>query len=278
MCDKISETDYNFELYKVLVDETRNLHTQWINNFRVILTFNSILMAGLIAIIVVFAKGEARGDFISLMRATLIILPILGISVTILGIRILYRLHESYELRYDELRFIEIDLSDRMPLLPYLEGNKKFRGEEVEVHENARPLSETSSIKLQKVNGYEAYRLIAIAFIAAYLFVSISQFSIKNVNSATKIDSFMKTSDSEILKTIDSIHSILLKSDITLKRLTDSIAQARIESIVGSVESINAQLNGLAKDVVDLKLTIEKTHKKVHNQANSADAKSRAAD
>ena len=109
------------------------------------------------------------------MRVTLIILPILGISVTILGIRIIYRLNESYELRYDELRFIEIDLSDRMPLLPYCEGKKKFRGEEEEGNKNARPLSEISSIELQKVNGYKAYKLIAIAFIAAYFFVSIGK-------------------------------------------------------------------------------------------------------
>jgi phosphate/sulfate permease len=257
--NQIPETDYSFELYKALIDETRNLHTQWINNFRVILTFNSILMAGLIAIIIVFAKGEAKNDFISLIRVTLIILPILGISITMLGIRIINRLYESYKLRYEELRFIEIKLSDRLPLLPYCEGNKKFLNKTEDGNIKAKPLDTVSSIKPQKVNGHLAYKLIALGFILAYFSVSIFQFSIKSDNSTVNIESSIQALHTDYLKTIKSFKESNNKS-------------------IDAVESIKAQLHHLNKNVVELKLAIEQIQLKSHNQANSADVKSHAAD
>ena len=63
--NKENIVDFNkaFELYKLIIDENRHLHQVWIDNFKIILTFNSILLAGAFALLTILNKeGDSNSN------------------------------------------------------------------------------------------------------------------------------------------------------------------------------------------------------------------------
>ena len=55
--EKMGTCSKTFDLYKLIIEENRHLHQVWIDNFRIILTFNSILLAGAFALLTILNKG-----------------------------------------------------------------------------------------------------------------------------------------------------------------------------------------------------------------------------
>ena len=68
-----TEVDYNFELYKLLYDEKRHNHTRWIDNYKITISFNSILLATLSAILIYILKEPSKALINN--TATLILYP-----------------------------------------------------------------------------------------------------------------------------------------------------------------------------------------------------------
>ena len=152
-------TDYNLELYKIIIEETRNIHTQWINNFRVILTFNSFILTASVGLILLLIKeGVDDPEFIKLMYSILTIASTLGIIVTLIGISLIYRLHVINRLRQEELRRIENRLSDKFILLPFVEGYQRFFIKKTNDNK-IKPL------KFRLINGFIGYVTIFGVFI-----------------------------------------------------------------------------------------------------------------
>jgi hypothetical protein len=60
--DSRAPREYDVRLYEILVEELRSLHGVWIDNFRVILTFNSLLLPASFALSILINRGEIAPD------------------------------------------------------------------------------------------------------------------------------------------------------------------------------------------------------------------------
>jgi len=162
----------DFDLYKILIDELRKLHTSWIDNFRVILTFNSILLPGTLAIFVYISRGEITTTNSRLIISTI---SLIGMFVTFLGIILIRRIRAIMKLRQCQIRKLELHLFDKIAIAPFWEGYKFFGGK-IDTSINKDLIEKLKNIKFfkfSKINAFGIYVLICISFILGYLLLLI---------------------------------------------------------------------------------------------------------
>ena len=170
----------NFKLYKILIEVLRSLHTQWIDNFRIILTFNSILLPGTLALFVFIAKGEVKQE--SLVSSYLLVglISFIGILVTLVGIFIIRRINAIKKLRQKQLRKLESDVCKKTSVAPFCEGYKlMIDGEPSDCKDMASFIDDVEPMKFRKVDAFWGYTIISLAFIVAYTLLLI--FSLKGI-------------------------------------------------------------------------------------------------
>jgi hypothetical protein len=163
-----------FELYKLIVEENRHLHQVWIDNFRIILTFNSILLAGAFTLLTILKKGGFPVCDPSAFNWSLRIISIIGIIATLVIIHIIRRTSAITRLRLKEMRYLESILFDSgMAVFPFEEGaivmgipkEKTFLKDK-----EAFPYP-VQAMKFNPLGGLGGYFLIGASFILSYIVI-----------------------------------------------------------------------------------------------------------
>jgi len=170
--NKLGESGRNkddWDLYTLLIQEEQNLHNRWIDNFRVILTFNSILLPGSIAIFLLLAREDVLDQARKLAPGILIVAALVGIVVTLVGAAFVSRLRSIGNLRHNEIRHIEDRLQESLLLRPFYEGRLLLDGEHDELRRTREDSLEAVGIpQIGKLSGYRGYRILVGVFLVAY--------------------------------------------------------------------------------------------------------------
>jgi hypothetical protein len=164
-------TDHqDWDLYELLMYEQQNMHVRWIDNFRVILTFNSILLPGIVAIFLLLARADISSKGRTIAPFMLIILASVGILVTAVGAAFVSRLSSIATLRHNQIRHLENELRKSLRIQPFSEGQLLLDGKDKDLlsrREDA--LAGVRKPHLGKISGYFGYMLITVVFGASYL-------------------------------------------------------------------------------------------------------------
>jgi hypothetical protein len=146
-----------------------NQHDVWMDNFRVILTFNSILLTGSFAVVAIILDNKSD----SFLFWTSL-LPLIGIVVTVIGMKIIERRRDITKLRQKEIREVEKMFQSRtadsqLPVYPFSAGYVLMGGSRDGLEELIS--SDVEPIKSAKFRGYKSYSYISCGFIIVYLFM-----------------------------------------------------------------------------------------------------------
>ena len=161
--------DAKWRMYDVLIAELRHLHTVWMDNFRVILTFNSILLPGALAVFALILKGDVTvGTTDSeIPMWPLMVLSFIGVFTTVVMMMIIQRVGAYTKLRQREIRKIEQEMLQDLPIHPFLEGyifgGGRIAGLEI--------VSETKQIRNKWFDSQIGYALISMGFVLAYFLI-----------------------------------------------------------------------------------------------------------
>jgi hypothetical protein len=161
--------DTKWRMYDLLIAEHRHLHDVWMDNFRVILTFNSILLPGALAVFVLILRGEVTvGTTDSeIPMWPLVVLSFIGVFTTVVMMMIIRRVGAFTELRQHELRKIEQEMLQDLPIHPFLEGYI-FGGGSIT---GLDIVPDMKQIRNKWFNSQIGYALISIGFVVAYLLI-----------------------------------------------------------------------------------------------------------
>ena len=122
--NKIPPTQIDdLDLYQILIEESRHLHSVWIDNFRIIITFNSILLAGAFTLLTIALKNEASTTATDVLPWALRTLALIGIVITIVGLHIIRRTKAITSLRHKELCYIEQIYKPISGVMPFNSGS-----------------------------------------------------------------------------------------------------------------------------------------------------------
>ena len=164
--------DSKWRMYDVLIAEHRHLHNVWMDNFRVILTFNSILLPGVIGVFALIFKGNVTvgGTTFEVPMWPLVVLSSIGVFTTVVMMMIIQRVGAYTRLRQREIRKIEQEMLQDLPIHPFLEGYA-FGGGSIA---NLDMGLDTEQIRNKWFNSQIGYALIGIGFIIAYILIGIT--------------------------------------------------------------------------------------------------------
>jgi hypothetical protein len=157
-------------LYQLLVEELRHLHGVWIDNFRVMLTFNSLVLPASFALFVLVARGEIHENQYPIAHLLLICLAAIGNVVTVISILIIRRVKAITSLRHSEVRRLEAKISHSMSVTPFIEGFSLFGGliDTATLDQVRNAYQRPSPIRLGRLDSFLCYSLIGCAFCVAY--------------------------------------------------------------------------------------------------------------
>jgi hypothetical protein len=117
---EVREAARDWELYKLLLRTLEHHHTRWVDNYRVFLSFNALLLPAVTALFGYATRGNAQG-----LRVVVFLLCVLGVLVTGLALGLVKRIVIDTELRIVQMRRLEGVLSG-MTLKPFREGRDFF--------------------------------------------------------------------------------------------------------------------------------------------------------
>ena len=168
----------NGDLYKLLIEENRHLHQVWIDNFRIIITFNSILLAGVFAIITILSKGESVSSMAFAFTWFLRAVSFIGIVVTLVGIHIIRRTKAITSLRNKEIRYLETSIGFEVPIFPFEEGALVLGNSSKDsfFKDTRKPPYHLELLKINFFSGLGGYFLIGASFIGAYILILLLSF------------------------------------------------------------------------------------------------------
>jgi hypothetical protein len=171
--NSVDTFDKAFDLYKLIIEENRHLHQVWIDNFRIILTFNSILLAGAIALLTILSRGESSNSNLA-FAWSLRAISFIGTIATLVGVHLVRRFKAITSLRLREIRHIEItSLRSKIPVFPFEEGAFVLGTSTKETFLKNRP-NPPYPVKPLKLNPFSAlggYLLIGASFILSYIVI-----------------------------------------------------------------------------------------------------------
>jgi len=168
----------DFDLYKLIIEENRHLHQVWINNFRVILTFNSILLAGAFALFAILSKGESSDSTELAFAWSLRAISLIGTTVTLVGVHIVRRTKAITSLRLKEIRYLETTFKSGLRVSPFEEGAFVLGNSTKETFlKNTQSLPyPVKPLKFNPFGGLGGYSLICGSFVLAYILIFVLSF------------------------------------------------------------------------------------------------------
>ncbi len=169
--NNIQSSDYNWRVYEILIAELKHQHNVWMDNFRVILTFNSILLPGSFAAFALILQGKVgvSGLALQFLPLPIVALSAIGIFTTLVMMIIISRIRALTVLRQQEIRKVEMQMIQDLPVYPFLEGFVLSGGV---IAEPENPVgSDVKPMKWHWFRGQLGYVLIGLGFVIAYIFL-----------------------------------------------------------------------------------------------------------
>ena len=122
--NNVRPIDYRWRMYEILIAELEHQHNAWLDNFRVILTFNSILLPGSLAAFALILQGKigVSGLALQFLPWSIVALSTIGIFTTLVMMVIISRIRALTVLRQQEVRKVEMQMIKDLPVYPFLEG------------------------------------------------------------------------------------------------------------------------------------------------------------
>lgn len=165
--------DCDTKIYSFLIEELRHLHKVWIDNFRVMLTFNSLVLPASFALLILITRGELDEEPNSLAYLLLICFATIGNIVTLTSLLLIRRVVAITRLRQHQVRRIEIRISDSISVTPFLEGYSLYGGliDSSTLSKIGHAYQKPEIFRFGKLNCIFGYSLIGGAFCVAYCIV-----------------------------------------------------------------------------------------------------------
>jgi len=158
-----NETIDMWEFYRFLSKNIQYNHTQWVDNYKIFLSFNSFLLPAITALL-----GYALSYKLDNLRYVTIIPCVVGIVASWCGLGILQRIQVRANLLYFQLRRLEHDMPT-LPLKPNTENYKYiFKNEDIKVEKYEVPFTQESS---KGIKASKAYKYISYILIGCYIFI-----------------------------------------------------------------------------------------------------------
>ena len=174
--ENIGDLNNTLELYKLIIDENRHLHQVWIDNFKIILTFNSILLAGAFALLTILNKEGGSSSNALAFSWSLRAISLIGTIVTLVGIHIIRRTKAITSLRLNEIRYVEETLhKSGITVFPFEEGALVLGNSTKETFiKNIKSYPyPVVALKFNPFSGLGGYFLIGASFILSYIVIFI---------------------------------------------------------------------------------------------------------
>ena len=169
--NNLQSNDYNWRMYELLIAELKHQQNVWMDNFRVILTFNSILLPGSFAIFALILQGKvgATGLAFQYLPWSIVALCAIGVVTTLVMMIIISRIRALTVLRQQEIRKVEIQMIEDLPIYPFLEGFVLSGGAMKEAKNVVG--SDIKSMRWYWFRSQLGYNLISFGFVIAYMFL-----------------------------------------------------------------------------------------------------------
>jgi hypothetical protein len=169
-----NSSDHTWRMYELLIAELKHQHNVWMDNFRVILTFNSILLPGSFAAFALILQGKAgiSGLTLQYLPWSIVALSAIGIFTTLVMMIIISRVRALTVLRQDEVRKIEMLMIQDLPVYPFIEGFILSGGNIPEIKNKVS--SDIKPMKWYWFRGQLGYVLIGLGFVIAYVFLGVA--------------------------------------------------------------------------------------------------------
>lgn len=158
----------SWRMYEILIGELKHLHVVWTDNFRVILTFNSILLPATFGVFAfVIRNGMTIGTTtLEIPVWSIFILSGIGVFTTIVMMLIIRRIKAFTILRQQEVRKLEQSMMGKLFVYPFLEGYVLGGGSPKGFE---KVTSSVKKIRWSWFDSHIGYALISIGFVIAYL-------------------------------------------------------------------------------------------------------------
>lgn len=168
----------NGHLYQMLIEENRHLHQVWIDNFRVVITFNSIFLAGIFAVLTILGKGESTDSFSFVITWFLRSASVIGTVVTLVGMHIIRTTKAITSLRLKEIRYLEDHFGFDVPIFPFEEGAYILNRPKTMsfINDTRKPPYELDKLRLNLISGLSGYIFIGASFLGAYVLIFLLSF------------------------------------------------------------------------------------------------------
>jgi hypothetical protein len=170
----IKPPQVTFELYKLLIEENRHLHSVWIDNFRVVITFNSFILAGAFALLTMLMKQDLPWSNRAVLLWALRAISVIGVTATMVGIHIVRRTKAITGLRQREIKHIENVLGSELLVSPFSSGavvlgisDRDSCAQTIDYPVSLEPL------RCNPTSGLGGYVMIAGAFVLTFALVLV---------------------------------------------------------------------------------------------------------
>lgn len=161
----------NFEIYQLLVGYLQHCHSRLVDNYRVFLTFNSLLIPAVTAILVYISKNDnGLNENVVALRIAVILICFFGVFVTRQGEGIVRRVILDSKVRMNQITRLEIRLKG-LYLYPFIEGGEFFFNGKT-LPSTVDGIRDLSLINFRKtISATDAYRRSSYAIYLAYTLI-----------------------------------------------------------------------------------------------------------
>jgi hypothetical protein len=159
----MTEIRRQWQIYELLSSRLLHCHTRWVDNYRVFLSFNAILLPGNTAILG-FAMKESQYGLFSFM---ILFLSIMGIIATVCGIYLMRRIQIDTDLRHNQLKRLEVELT-WLPVKPFTEGFTLFHEKQDVKDKNGNVVFEKKNLQKRNLPASIAYETISWSIVVFY--------------------------------------------------------------------------------------------------------------
>ena len=169
----MEDSDRRWHIYELLSGTLQHYHARWVDNYRVFLSFNAILLPGSTALLG-FAIKESQKELFLFVS----VLAVIGIIATVCGIGLMRRIRMDTDLRLNQLKRAENELKG-LTVKPFTEGFKVFfEREEIRARDGS-VVFDKKKIKKWNLRASSAYNIISWSIVVVYvalIVVSIYKF------------------------------------------------------------------------------------------------------